>query len=310
MTGSLAIADPTGMLSHPFMQHAFLAGTAVALAAGLAGYFLVLRAQVFTADALSHVAFTGALAALAAGLNPSLGLFAVTVLVALGMATLGRRARPDDVVIGGVFAWILGLGVFFLTLYTTTRSAGNGAASVTVLFGSIFGLDGNRAAITALIAAAICIALVAMARPLLFASLDEAVAAARGVPVRLLGYAFLALVGATAAESTQVVGALLILGLLAAPAGAASRLTTRPLPALALSAGIAVASVWTGLTASYTIPAMPPSFAILTVATLTYLAAVVATRTHRGAPAHALTAANLDEEASAGAVALLDRRAR
>ncbi|MCW2637771.1 MAG: transporter [Dactylosporangium sp.] len=281
MTIALAVADPTDMLSHPFMQHAFLAGTAVALAAGLAGYFLVLRAQVFTADALSHVAFTGALAALAAGLNPSLGLFAVTVLVALGMATLGRRARPDDVVIGGVFAWILGLGVFFLTMYTTTRSAGNGAASVTVLFGSIFGLDGSRAATTALIAAIICIALVAMARPLLFASLDEAVAAARGVPVRLLGYAFLALVGATAAESTQVVGALLILGLLAAPAGAASRLTTRPLPALALSAGIAVASVWIGLTASYTIPAMPPSFAILTVATLTYVGALATTRQPR-----------------------------
>ena len=112
----------TGMLTHPFMQHAFLAGTAVALAAGLVGYFLVLRAQVFTADALSHVAFTGALAALAAGVDARIGLFAVTILVALGMGALGRRGRPDDVVIGGVFAWILGLGVFFLTLYTTTRS--------------------------------------------------------------------------------------------------------------------------------------------------------------------------------------------
>jgi zinc/manganese transport system permease protein len=310
MTNSLAIADPTGMLAHPFMQHAFLAGTAVALAAGLAGYFLVLRAQVFTADALSHVAFTGALAALAAGLDARLGLFAVTVLVALGMGALGRRARPNDVVIGGVFAWILGLGVFFLTLYTTTRSAGNGSASVTVLFGSIFGLNAARATLTAAIAAAIGLALVAITRPLLFASLDETVAAARGVPVRLLGYAFLALVAATTAEATQVVGALLILGLLAAPAGAASRLTTRPLPALALSAGIAVASVWIGLTASYTVPAMPPSFAILTVATLTYLVATVATRPHRGSPAHARAAANLDEEAGAGGDALSDRPAR
>jgi zinc/manganese transport system permease protein len=310
MTNSLAIADPTGMLAHPFMQHAFLAGTAVAFAAGLAGYFLVLRAQVFTADALSHVAFTGALAALAAGLDARLGLFAVTVLVALGMGALGRRARPNDVVIGGVFAWILGLGVFFLTLYTTTRSAGNGSASVTVLFGSIFGLNAARATLTAAIAAAIGLALVAITRPLLFASLDETVAAARGVPVRLLGYAFLALVAATTAEATQVVGALLILGLLAAPAGAASRLTTRPLPALALSAGIAVASVWIGLTASYTIPAMPPSFAILTVATLTYLVATVATRPHRGSPAHARAAANLDEEAGAGGDALSDRPAR
>jgi zinc/manganese transport system permease protein len=283
MTSSLAIADPAGMLGHPFMQHAFLAGTAVALAAGLAGYFLVLRAQVFTADTLSHVAFTGALAALALGLDARLGLFAVTVLVALGMGALGRRARPNDVVIGGVFAWILGLGVFFLTVYTTTRSGSNGSASVTVLFGSIFGLNGERAALTAAVAAGICVALVAIARPLLFASLDETVAAARGVPVRLLGYGFLALVGATTAEATQVVGALLILGLLAAPAGAAARLTARPLPALALSAAIAVASVWIGLTASYLIPGTPPSFAILTVATLTYLGAILATRVRRGA---------------------------
>src|SRR2546423_236168 len=151
------------MLAHPFMQHAFLAGTAVALAAGLVGYFLVLRAQVFTADALSHVAFTGALAALAAGLDARLGLFAITVLVALGMGTLGRRARPDDVVIGGVFAWVLGLGVFFLTLYTSTRSAGNGSASVTVLFGSILGLDAVRGAVTASIALAVCVAVLAIA---------------------------------------------------------------------------------------------------------------------------------------------------
>jgi zinc/manganese transport system permease protein len=267
------------MFAHPFMQYAFLAGTAVALAAGLVGYFLVLRAQVFAADALSHVAFTGALAALAAGLDARIGLFALTILVALGMGALGRRGRPDDVVIGGMFAWILGLGVFFLTLYTTTRSGtGNGSASVTVLFGSIFGLSASRAAVAALIAIAIAGATVAIARPLLFASLDEDVAAARGVPVRLLGFGFLALAGAAAAESSQVVGALLILGLLAAPAGAATRLTARPMLALGLSATIAVASVWIGLTASYVIPKMPPSFAILAVATAVYLFAIVATR--------------------------------
>jgi len=270
------------MFSQPFMQYAFLAGTAVAAAAGLVGYFLVLRAQVFTADALSHVAFTGALAALAAGLDARVGLFVLTVAVALAMGALGRRGRPDDVVIGGVFAWVLGLGVFFLTVYTTTRSGGgNGRAGVSVLFGSIFGLSAATTRLTVIIAAAVCVAIVAMARPLLFATIDENVAAARGVPVRLLGYAFLILVGTTAAESTQVVGALLILGLLAAPAGAAGRLVTRPLPAMALSAGIAVASVWIGLAASYAIEWMPPSFAILAVATLVYAGAILASRQSR-----------------------------
>ncbi len=270
----MRLHSPVDALGQPFLQHALLAGTLVGLACGLIGYFLVLRGQVFTADALSHVAFTGALAALAFGLDPRLGVFVLTVAVALGMGVLGRRGRPDDVVIGGVFAWLLGLGVFFLNIYANSRSgSGNGSASVAVLFGSIFGLSGRRALVTALVAALICGLLLLIARPLLFASLDEAVAAARGVPVRLLGLGFLALVGATAAEASQVVGALLILGLLAAPAGAANRLTSRPWRALALSAAAAVLSVWLGLLASAAVDQLPPSFAILAVATLIYLLA-------------------------------------
>jgi zinc/manganese transport system permease protein len=262
------------VLTHPFMQHALLAGTAVALAAGLVGYFLVLRSQVFTADALSHVAFTGALAALAIGVDARTGLFVITVLVALAMGGLGQRARPDDVVIGGLFAWILGLGVLFLSLYTTTRSGtGNGAASVSVLFGSIFGISAGRALVTALIAAGVGGTTVLLARPLLFASLDPEVARARGVPVRLLGFGFLAIVGVTAAEASQVVGALLILGLLATPAGAAMRLTSRPFVALGLSVAISVGSMWIGLGLSYAVPSIPPSFAILAIATSAYLCA-------------------------------------
>ncbi|MEU8974797.1 metal ABC transporter permease [Streptomyces monashensis] len=115
-------------LSQPLFQHAFLAGTAIAAACGLVGYFLVLRAQVFTGDALSHVAFTGVMAALAFGVDLRLGLFAATIGMALLFGTLGRRARPDDGVIGNVFSWILGLGAFFITLYTTSRSTTNGRA--------------------------------------------------------------------------------------------------------------------------------------------------------------------------------------
>ncbi|WP_431040850.1 metal ABC transporter permease [Streptomyces sp. P1-3] len=261
-----------GALDQPFFQHAVLAGTAIAAACGLVGYFLVLRAQVFTSDALSHVAFTGAVAALAFGYDPRLGLFTATIAVALLLGALGHRGRTDDVAIGSVFSWILGLGVFFLALYTTSRSTADSRAGVSVLFGSIFGLSAARAQLAALIAAGICLAMLLLSRPLLFASLDEAVAAARGVPVRALGFGFLALVGACAAEATQAVGALLLLGLLAAPAGAAMRLTHRPYRALALSAGLAVAEMWSGLALSYAIPKLPPSSAVIAVATAVYAA--------------------------------------
>jgi zinc/manganese transport system permease protein len=265
------------MLAHEFFRNALLAGTLVSFACGLVGYFVVLRAQVFAGDALSHVAFTGALAAAAAGVDTRVGLFAATIAIALMLGGLGRRASADDVTIGIVFAWILGLGVFFLALFSTGSGGGNGLLGARELFGSIFGLSAADARLAALIGAAIASAMLAIARPLLFASLDPEVASARGVPVRALGQLFLALVGATAGEATQAVGALLLLGLLAAPAGAAHRLTANPYLGLTLSATLAVAAMWGGLALSYAVPNLPPSSAVIALTSATYLLAFVLT---------------------------------
>jgi zinc/manganese transport system permease protein len=261
------------MFVHPFLRYAFLAGTAVALASGLVGHFVVLRGQVFSGDALSHVAFTGALVALVVGADLLVGLYVACVVVALAMAALGTRGLADDTVIGNVFAWILGLGVLLLSIYTTSSRGTSATSGVSVLFGSIFGLSASQALSDTLIALGVCAALLAMARPLLFSSVDDAVAEARGVPIRAIGFGFLGLVGITAAAATQAVGALLLLGLLAAPAGAAQRLTANPHRALWLSAAIAVASTWVGLTIAYLDPSVPPSFGILATATGTYAAA-------------------------------------
>ena len=265
------------MFAHEFFRNAFLAGTFIALACGAVGYFLVLRAQVFAGDALSHVAFTGALAAAAAGLDTRIGLFAATVTIALVLAVIGERAGADDVAIGIVFAWILGLGVFFLALFGSGSGGGNGLLGARALFGSIFGLSGSDAVVAAVVAAGIVATILVIARPLLFASVDRQVAVARGVPVTALGLAFLVLVGATAAEATQAVGALLLLGLLAAPAGAAHRMAANPYLALALSAVLAVVSMWLGLVLSYAIPTLPPSTAVIAIAAAIYLLAFLLT---------------------------------
>lgn len=281
MIGALLLGAGSGItevFAHPFMRHALLAGTAIAAASGLVGYFVVLRSQVFSGDALSHVAFAGALGALAFGIDARVGLFAATIIVGLGLGVLGGRGRADDVVIGTVFTWILGLGVLFLSLYTTSSSTGNGAANVNVLFGSIFGLSSGQAIAATVIGVALCVAVLAIARPLLFASIDEAVAAARGVPVRALGIVFLGLVGVCAGEATQAVGALLLVGLIAAPAGAAQRLTDRPWLGLGLSAGLAVLALWIGVLVSYVDGDIPPSFAIMATATAVYLGAYLAAR--------------------------------
>ena len=272
------ISGLSHMLSHPFELRAVVAGGLIAAAAGLVGYFVVLRSQVFTGDALSHVAFTGSLAALAAGIDLRVGLFAACVVFGVAMAALGRNGRADDVVIGNVFAWVLGLGVFLLAVYTSGSGGGNGTAGINVLFGSIYGLTSGQTTVAAVVAVGIICAIVAVARPLLFASIDPDVARARGVPVGLLGVGFLALVGATAGEATQAVGALLLLGLLASPAGAAQKLTANPYRAMWMSAAIAVVAMWAGLVISYEASRIPPSFGILSVATAIFLGASVKAR--------------------------------
>jgi zinc/manganese transport system permease protein len=233
--------------------------------------------QVFAGDALSHVAITGALAAAAAGVDLRLGLFAATIAVALLIAGLGERARADDVAIGVVFVWILGLGVFFLDLFNSGTGGGQGIIAARTLFGSIFGLSTDQARLAAVIAAGLVAAIVVIARPLLFATIDPQVAATRGVPVALLGVVFLVLLGIDAAEATQAVGALLLLGLLAGPAGAAHRVTANPYLALPLSCFLALASIWIGITAAYTISSLPPSTAIIGVASGIYVLAFLAT---------------------------------
>jgi zinc/manganese transport system permease protein len=261
------------MFAHEFVRNAYLAGTLIAAACGLCGYFVVLRGQVFAGDALSHVAFAGALAAAAMGVDQRVGLFIATAVVAGGIGSLGERARADDVVIGTAFAWVLGLGALFLSLFAASGHGGNGLTGAHALFGSIFGLSVDAAALAAAVGLAVCAALLIVARPLLFSTLDPDVAMARGVPVRLLGLVFLLLLAVVAAEATQAVGALLLLGLLAAPAGAAQRLTASPFRGFALSGALAVLSMWAGLALSYAIGSLPPSSAVIGVSVLAFLLA-------------------------------------
>jgi len=237
---------------------------------------------VFAGDALSHVSYTGAVAALAVGVDLRFGLFAATLAVGGVLGLIGGRWVADDVVIGTTFAWILGLGVLFVSVYNAHGRGTNGSVTTSVLFGSMFGIS-THATVTAVTVAVVLLGvMVVIGRPLLFASIDPVVAAARGVPVRLLNTAFLLVLAGAAAEITQVVGAILLLGLLAAPAGAASRLTHRPWRAAGLSVAIAVAAVWVGVLLSLVVAQIPVSFGVVaTAAAAAYGVAVAWTRRPR-----------------------------
>ncbi len=267
------------MFAHAFVRNAYLAGTFIALACGTVGWFAVLRGQVFAGDALSHVAFVGAIAAAVLGVDERIGLFVLTLVVAGGLGAAGDRARSDDTVIGIAFAWVLGIGVLLLAILATSAQGASGVTTANTLFGSIYAQSPAGAQLAAVIAAAVTVFVLGGSRPLLLTTFEPELAALGGVPVRLVGAGFLAALAAVTAESTQAVGALLLLGLIAAPAGGAHALTARPFAGLALAGGLAVAAMWGGLALAYVTPALPPSSAIIALAAGAY--AVCALVGHR-----------------------------
>jgi zinc/manganese transport system permease protein len=259
-------SDVHTMLQYDFMRHAFEAGTIIAIVAGVVGYFVVLRKSSFAAHALSHVGFTGAAGAVLIGLTPLFGLLAFTLGGGLLIATLGTRAAERDVQIGTVLAFMLGLGVLFISLYT-----GYATEAYSLLFGEILGISSGDVLVTAIAAIIILIITIGIYRPLLFMSLDQSVAEAKGVPVYTLGIVFMLLIAAATSISVQVVGVLLIFALMVTPAAVAQRTAKRPIVGIGISVLIALLATWAGLFIAFYLP-YPVSFFITTITFAVFVA--------------------------------------
>jgi zinc/manganese transport system permease protein len=262
----------SSLFQYEFVQNAFLGGTIIAIVAAVVGYFVVLRAQAFAAEALTDIGFAGATGAAILGFGALLGMLFLTLLSALGMGALGERVRGRDIEIGMVLSFALGLGVLFLSLYTQ-NSAAHATAGIGILFGSILSISRQDVWTALGCSCVILLVLTVLFRPLLFASVDPEVAQARGVPVRLLSVAFLIILGATAAQAVLVIGVLLVSALL----------IHRPLTALLLSVVLSLAFTWIGLTLAFmgTGRHLPVGFYISALAALSYFSAVLISRRGR-----------------------------
>jgi zinc/manganese transport system permease protein len=237
----------------------------VAVMAGVVGWFVLLRRQSFAGHTLSVMAFPGASGALLVGLPAAAGYFtfAAAAALAIGLAggtATGRDARQPAAVTGTVQALGLGCGFLFLNLY---HGVLGGYESL--LFGSFLGVTGGQVVLLAAVCAVTLAVLTALGRPLVFASVDEAVARAGGVPVRRLTAAFLLVLGLAVAATAQVTGVLLVLALLVAPAASAQRLTARIGRGLLLSVLLGVGVTWVALGLAYFFDA-PVGFTLTTTA--------------------------------------------
>jgi zinc/manganese transport system permease protein len=236
----------TPMLEYDFMRTAFAASGIAAVLAGAVGFFLVLRGQTFAGHALSHVGFTGATGAVLFGLSPFAGLVGFTLVASVGMGLFGEKLAARDVMIGMMLSLSLGLGLLFLHFYTTGATQ-----AAALLFGNVLGVDSAALLNLFLFAALSLAALALIGRPLIFASLQPELAEARGVPLRFVSTAFLAVVAVATAECAQIVGVLLVFTLMVGPAAAAINLTRRLPVAIGLSAALSLAEAWGGLTLAY-----------------------------------------------------------
>ena len=254
------------MWKYQFMQHAFEAGTIIAILAGVTGYFVVLRRSAFTAHAFSEIGFAGAAAAILLNVAPIDGLLAGSIMGGLAIAALGRRATNRDTQIGIVLAFSLGLGLLFLSLYS-----GYATEAYSILFGEILGISTGNVVLTA----EACVLVLGVTgfiyRPLLFASLDEDVAEAKGMPMFFLGTVFMVIVAVSVSFAVQVTGVLLIFSLMVTPAATAQYLARRPQRAIAISVAIGLLVTWSGLFIAFFTP-YPVSFFITAEAFGLYLA--------------------------------------
>lgn len=257
------------MFDYDFMRNAFAAGTIVAIASGLVGYFLVMRGQAFAGHALAHIGFTGATGAVFIGIPPLWGMMLMTMAGGIGMGALGERVSHRDVAIGMVLAFSLGLGLLFLHFYTSYATQ-----ATALLFGNVLAVD-IPTVWTLLGLGILSLAVLALiSRPLIFASLQPELAEAKGVSLQLYSIVFLAIVALTTAECAQVVGVLLVFTLMIGPAAAAQALTARLRDGLLLAGVLALIEAWGGITLAYYTD-WPSSFWIATLSAAIYLLATM-----------------------------------
>ncbi|HEY0393013.1 MAG TPA: metal ABC transporter permease [Candidatus Elarobacter sp.] len=264
-----------------FMQRAFVVALVVGALCSSMGTYVVLRKLSFIGDGLAHASFAGIAIAYLRGANFYAGAAAATIITALGIGFVHRRAKVSlDTSIGVLFTGAFALGVFLMS-----RSPRATVDLQSFLFGSILGVSPGDVATVVGLGLAVTLVVAALWRPLLYTSFDPIVAQAAGVRVAAIDYALLVIIALTIIVSLQAVGIVLVAALLVTPAAAASQLTKRFVPMMALACGFGVISTVGGLYASYELHASSGATIVLLATLIFFLAlGVSAVRRPRRAP--------------------------
>jgi zinc/manganese transport system permease protein len=252
-----ALFAPGFFASDP-VHAALVVGAVVALVTGAVGVFTVIRGQAFAGHALGEVGSAGGSAAFLGGANPLWGFMGIAIVAAGLIELLGlHRPRARDVATGLVLG--AGLGLAALFLYLDATSSSTTGVTVTILFGSLFAVSQQMLPSIVALSAVSLLVLAVCYRMLLLSSLSSDLAAARGVPVRAIGIAYLVIMAVAVSLAAETIGAILATALVVGPPATALRLTKRPGGALVVAGLIGVAAVWLGIVLAYDSYYWPPA---------------------------------------------------
>ncbi|MGH3300663.1 MAG: metal ABC transporter permease [Streptosporangiaceae bacterium] len=271
-----AIFEP-GFFASPQVHVALIVGGLVAIVSAVTGVFTVMRGQSFGGHALGDVSAAGGSAALLIGLSPVAGFVGLGIVGAAAIDMIGvRRLRGRDLATGIVLGAAIGLSALFLYL-TSTTGATTGAPQQ-ILFGSIFTTTSGTVLVVVILGAVALAAIAVACRPLLLTTVSPDIAAARGVPVRLVGLLYMLALAVSVGLSSLAIGAILSTALLIGPAATALRVTKRVARAVGLACLLGVAATWAGILLAYdsyywgtSREGLPVSFFIVGVVFLSYL---------------------------------------
>ena len=232
------------------MQRALLAGVIVSIAAGMVGVFVVLRGLAFLGDAVAHTQLAGAAVALVLGGSAALitlGAGVAAVLTALGVALLTLRGRlREDTAIGIIFAGFFALGVLLISRQRTFAiDLGS------LLVGHILGASWTDLLVMAGLTIVVAVLVLAFLSELRFTAYDPEVARVSGVPTTLMQVGLLVLIALATVVAFRLVGVILAIAMLVAPAAGAALLTRNLAKMMILATLVGSVSTVVGLYASF-----------------------------------------------------------
>lgn len=228
-----------------FMINAWEVGTIVAIVAGVVGFLVVLRGDVFAAHAIPNGAFAGAAGASLVGLSPLLGLGLCSVTAALVISAL-RRHGQRDASTALVLVLTLASGAALLSQSTQLASS-----AYSLLFGEILGASATRVLPLLLLAVVVVGVVLLRWRAFVLSAVTPDLAMARGIHQGRLDASFLVVVALATTLTVPVVGALLVFSLMVGPAAAARLLVARPGRSLLVATATSLVVLWGALAAAY-----------------------------------------------------------